>query len=146
MISSITDFVDRGDETSRAPWQVRAVAIATAVITNVCILTAGRIVKGEFPVATVGDDDQSIAYLQVIGVTMLIGLIAWGLLFLLERTTSRSASVWLAIAIVFFLISLIGPLVQGENASSKVVLALMHLGAFLTIVPLLRQSAVTPRA
>ena len=52
---------------------------------------------------------------------------------------------WLAVATIFFLLSLIGPLVQGANTSSKVVLALMHLGAFSTIVPAMLRSAMVRR-
>src|SRR5215210_193106 len=98
MMSSITRSADRGDAFGRASWPIRATAIVTAVITNIVILTVGRIVNGEFPVATVGDDNQSIEFPQVIGITILIGLLAWGLLALLERTTARAASIWLTVA------------------------------------------------
>ena len=141
MMATFTRSAGSGDAVVQERWQIRAIAIATAVFTNVFILIAGRIVNGEFPVA----DDQSIEFPQVIFVTILVGLVAWGLLALLERTTTRAASIWLAVATLIFLISLIGPLVQGENASSKVVLALMHLGAFMTIAPLLWRSALLPR-
>jgi hypothetical protein len=130
-----------GELPRRVLWQMRALAIAMAVIANVVILTVARVVNGEFPVATVGDDEQSIEFSQVIVVTILVGLAAWGLLVLLERTTSRAVTIWLAIATAFFLISLLGPFTSGENTSSKVVLALMHLGAFTTIAPMMWRSA-----
>jgi hypothetical protein len=117
---------------------MRALAIGMAVVANAAVLAVARIVNGEFPVA----DDQTIGFAQVILVTIVAGLIAWGLLELLERASSRAATIWLAIAVVFFLLSLIGPLASGDNTSSKIVLALMHLGAFAAIVPTMWRSAM----
>jgi len=125
----------------RPAWQMRAMAIVVAIFANVCILIAGRIVNGEFPIATVQNDDQTIGFAQVIVVTLLAGLVAWGLLVLLERTTPRATAIWTTIAVIVFVLSLLGPVGSGVNASSKVVLALMHVGGAATIIPLMRQSA-----
>jgi hypothetical protein len=77
----------------------------------------------------------------VIVVTLLVGLVAWGLLSLLERMTPRAAAIWTAIAVIVFALSLFGPLGSGVNASSKVVLACMHVGAAAPIIPMMRRSA-----
>jgi hypothetical protein len=102
-------------------------------------------VNGEFPLATVGSDDQTIGFAQVIVVTLLVGGIAWGLLALLERMTSRAAAIWTAIAIIVFVLSLLGPLGSGLDTSSKIVLACMHVGSAAPIIPLMRRSAATTR-
>lgn len=140
MSTSIKQIPGRIDAALRSPWQVRAMAIVDAIAANVVILVVGRVVNGEFPMATVGSDDQMIGFAQVIVVTVLVGLVAWGLLVLLERTTSRAKAVWTAIAVIVFVLSLLGPLGSGVNASSKVVLACMHLGAAATIIPIMRRS------
>jgi hypothetical protein len=148
MFSSISQK-SRNAGQREAAWytgQLRPLAIAMALIVNIVILAIARIATGDYPVAKVGDDVQTIGLMPVIWVTLLAGLVAWGLLVLLERTTARAATIWLGSATVFFLLSLFGPLGQGDNTSSKVVLALMHIGAFITIVPAMWRSATSRRA
>jgi hypothetical protein len=128
----------------RSTWQMRATAIVAAIVVNVVILGVGRVVNGEFPAATVGSEDQTIGFAPVIVVTALAGLVAWGLLALLERMTSRAPAIWTAIAVGVLVLSLLGPLGSGVNASSKIVLACLHVGAAATIVPLMRRSATAP--
>ena len=124
---------------------VQAAVVVAAIHINAIILTTGRLVTGEFPVATVRSDDQTIGYGQVIGMTAVSGLIAWGLLELLERTVSRAIAIWTVIAGIVFVLSLLGPLDCGVTTSSKVVLALQHIGAVVTIVPLMRRSSAAGR-
>ena len=140
MNTSITQVPARIDAALQSPWQARAMAIVDAVVVNVIILLVGRVVTGELPVATVGSDDQPIGFAQVIMVTALAGLVAWALLALLERTTSRATAIWTAITVSAFALSLLGPIGSGVNASSKVVLACMHVGATATIIPLMWRS------
>lgn len=139
--TSIEHASGRTDSSTRSAWQKRAMAIVAAIVANVIILIVGRVVNGEFPVATVGGDDQTIGFAQVIVVTVLVGLVAWGLLALLERRTARAKAIWTAIAVIVFVLSLLGPLGSGVNTSSKVVLACLHVGAAATIIPLMRRSA-----
>lgn len=124
-----------------AAWTSRPMAVVAAIVLNVIILTVGRLINGEFPVAKVGSDDQTIGYVPVILVTAIIGLIAWGLLVLLRRTTSRPAMIWAVIAVVVFLLSLTGPLGSGVGTASTVVLFLLHVGAAITIIPMMGRSA-----
>ena len=123
-------------------WQRRALAVVVAVVVNVIILGIGRLAKGDLPVAKVGSDAQTIGVALVIGVTALVGIIAWGLLAILERamTHERARTIWTAVAVVIFLLSLLGPLGSGVGTSSKIMLACMHIGAAATIIPLMRQS------
>jgi Family of unknown function (DUF6069) len=140
MSTAITRIPERIDAALSAPWQMRAMAIVDAIVLNVVILAVARLATGEYPVATVGGDDQAVGFVAVIGTTALAGLAAWGLLALLERVTSRAATVWTAIAIVVFLFSLLGPLGSGADTASKVALALLHTGAAATLIPLMRRS------
>ena len=140
MSTSMTQFPGRIDAALNAPWKVRVMAIVDAIALNVIILIAGRVITGDWPVATVGDDDQTIGFLPVIAVTALAGLAAWGLLALLKRVNSNAKAIWTAIAVVVFLLTLIGPLGSGVGTSSTIVLALMHAGAAATIIPIMRRS------
>lgn len=141
MHSLTTRLSNQNEAATQSTWRTRATAIVAALVANMIILSVGRIATGEFPMATVGDDDQTIGFAQVVVVTALAGLVAWGLLALLERTTSRTTAIWTAIAVLVFLLSLLGPLGSGVTTSSRFVLACLHIGAATTIVPLLRRSA-----
>lgn len=145
MSTSMSQLPSRIDAALNATWKVRAMAIVDAIILNVVILIVGRLATGDWPVATVGDDDQTIGFVPVILVTLIVGLVAWGLLALLERMTGNAKTIWTAIAVVVFLLSLLGPLGSGVGTSSKIVLALMHVGAAITIIPLMRRSAAAER-
>jgi hypothetical protein len=136
-------FNERGRviETTGSQWQTRAIAIGAAIVVNVIILAAGRLIAGEFPTATVGSDDQTIGFGPVVGVTLLVGLVAWGLLAALERTTARALTIWTTIAVVIFAISLLGPIGSGTTTSSVIVLACLHVGSAATIIPMMRKTA-----
>jgi hypothetical protein len=143
MNASIKQFSGHVGTARWSTWQTRALAIVAAILVNVVILTVGRVANGEFPIAHVGGDDQTIGFARVIVVTTLAGLVAWGLLALLERSTSRAKAIWTAVAVIVFVLSLLGPLGSGVNTSSTVVLASMHVGAAATIIPLMRRLAAT---
>ena len=127
-------------------WRLRALGIELALAVNILILAAARLVNGEFPVATVGNDEQAIGFVPVIVVTALAGLSAWGLLALLERRSAHAATAWTAIAVVVLAVSLTGPLGNGVDTASKLVLACLHLGAALPVIALMRRSANTNSA
>lgn len=121
-------------------WQTRALAIVAALIVNAVILFAGRLLMSEFPVATVGSDEQTIGIAQVAIVTTLSGLLAWGLLAVLERTTARPAMIWMVTGFIVLAVSMLGPIDGAVDTESAIVLALMHLGAAATIIPMMRST------
>ena len=131
------------DATQLTVWQTRALAIVAAIVVNVVVLVAARLANGEYPVATVGSDDQTIGFAQVAIVTGLVGLVAWGLLALLERMTAQAKTIWTVIAGIVLVLSLLGPIGSGVGTASQVALALMHIGAAATIVPLMRRTIAT---
>ncbi len=145
MSTSITQLPARIDATLTAPWRVRALAIVDAIVLKVVILAIARLATGDWPVATVNGDEQEIGIVSVIAVTALAGLAAWGLLALLERVTANGKTIWTAIAVVVFLLSLVGPLGNGVGTSSTIVLALMHAGAAATIIPLMQRPVDSAR-
>lgn len=143
MSTAIKQFPRQIDSVLRRPWQIRAMAVVDAVILNVIILLVARAITGEFPRAALSGDEQTIRLPEVIVVTAFAGLIAALLLGLLERFTDRAKTIWTAIAFVVLLISLIGPLDGGVDTESKITLALLHIGAAATIIPLMRREPAT---
>lgn len=83
---------------------------------------------------TNGDEVREVGLPTVVIATLVVGLAAWGLLALLDRTTAAARTVWTAIASVVFLVSLLGP-AGAEGASSKAALACMHLVVALVLIP-----------
>jgi hypothetical protein len=77
----------------------------------------------------------------IIFFTLVAGLVAWGLLALLERFTPQAAKVWTVVAVVVLLASLAGPLGGAVTATAAVGLACMHLAAAAVLIPLLARSA-----
>ncbi|UWZ49774.1 hypothetical protein Dmats_26205 [Dactylosporangium matsuzakiense] len=71
------------------------------------------------------------------------GLIGWGLLAILERATGKARTIWTVVAVVFLVLSLLGPL-GADGTGAKVSLLLMHLVAGAVIIPLFARST-TPR-
>jgi hypothetical protein len=123
--------------------QIREMAIVAAIVVNVIILVVGRLATGEFPVAKDGEGERTVGFGQVILMTGVSGLIAWGLLAVLERATSRAKTIWTVIAVTAFLLSIVGPLDGGVDTASKIALVLMHVGAAATIIPLMRRTVAT---
>ncbi len=77
----------------------------------------------------------------VVVVTLLVGLLAWGLLALLERTApARARAVFLTVSAAVLLLSLLGP-AGAPTGSAKAALACMHLAAALVLVPWLARTA-----
>lgn len=77
--------------------------------------------------------------------TPVIGLIAWGVLAVLERGSAHPRRAWTITACAVFLLSLAGPL-GGEGTSAKVVLLCLHLMVALVIVPGYAYTAQRERA
>lgn len=84
-----------------------------------------------------------IGPLAVVITTAIAGLIAWGLLAILERRTPRARTIWTACAIVVLVISLFGPL-GAISFSAKIALLSMHLAAAIVLICGFRNSFCTP--
>jgi len=63
--------------------------------------------------------------------TLVLALLGWGLLELLERRygTRRGDDIWIAVAVVAMLLSLLGPVIAGLTISATVGLLAIHIVA-----------------
>lgn len=107
----------------------RAATIVGAVVANLAIWTVSRYV-GQVHLRANGMD---IGPFAVGGVTLLIGLGAWGLLAFLERRTANAWPIWRNIALAVLVISMLGPL-GADEALGKTALSLMHVFAGAIII------------
>ncbi|HET8523175.1 MAG TPA: DUF6069 family protein [Thermomicrobiales bacterium] len=127
--------------TRRPIWQLLIMAVGAALVVNVIILALARAINGGYPVATIGGDEQTIGFAQVIVVTLLVGTAASSLLMRMRLWMPGSAKkTWTIIALIVFAISLLGPLSSGVDTASKISLLCLHIGTAVTIIPLMRSA------
>jgi len=118
----------------------RVLPIIAAVVGTVVVwLVAHSVLDVALKVKS-GDTVQDVSIASVIIVTLVVGLLAWALLAVLERVTKAARTVWTTIGVVFFLLSLLGPL-GAVGSSAKLSLACMHLVAAAIIIPGLGRTA-----
>jgi len=107
----------------------RAATILGAVIANLVIWAISTYV-GQVDLHVNGTD---VGPVLVAGVTLLAGLVAWGLLAFLERRMANAWKIWRNIALAVLVISMIGPL-GADEALGKTTLSLMHVFAGAIII------------
>ncbi|MET7425056.1 DUF6069 family protein [Dactylosporangium sp. NPDC005555] len=107
------------------PSAVRPLAIAGAAVLALIVFFIARSVAGDLVVKS-GSSNQTISAVAVVLTVVVAGLLGWGLLALLEKVTAKGRTIWTVIAVVFLLLSLLGPL-GGTDTGTKVSLALLHL-------------------
>ncbi|OKI69648.1 DUF6069 family protein [Micromonospora sp. CB01531] len=119
----------------------RVLAVLAATAATLVVWAVAVPVAGVDLVARTGGTDQSVTPVVVGVATLLAGLAGWALLALLERFTTRARTVWLGVAVVVLLVSLLGPLGGGVGTAATVTLVAMHLVAAGVLVPLLPRTA-----
>ena len=79
--------------------------------------------------------------------TLALALLGWGLLELLERRygSPRGDDIWVAIAVVAMLLSLLGPIIAGLTISATVGLLAIHITAGGILIALLPQGIRPPQ-
>jgi hypothetical protein len=128
---------------TRSKAATRALAVLVAIVATLVVWAVEAQLLGidlrarplpGAPIAVVGPP-------AVASFTLLAGLVAWGLLALLERVTTPARRIWIIVAVVALLVSLLGPLGGGVTVTAAVGLACMHLVAAAVLIPLLARSA-----
>lgn len=85
-----------------------------------------------------GDTTAPVSAGSIVSTAIIAGLLAWGLLAVLERMTSRGVTVWRWVAGAVALVSLLGPLTLAHTTGGTVVLTLLHVlvaGILVTALP-----------
>ncbi|MGC4193139.1 MAG: DUF6069 family protein [Thermomicrobiales bacterium] len=114
-------------------WAIRTGSIVLAIVVNVVIILVSRGLAGNWPHATVQDDEQVIRVGEVVA-----GIVAWLVAMLIERLAPRPARIWTIVGVVVWAVSLLS-LTGAANASSVVTLGLLHtVTAAILIAGMLR--------
>ncbi|GGK86300.1 DUF6069 family protein [Mangrovihabitans endophyticus] len=90
---------------------------------------------------TSGTDVQHVGPGTVAAAALVTGLAAWALLAVLERRIARPARTWTVVALIVLVVSLVGPLGDGADMASRLVLTGMHLAVAAVLIPGLARTA-----
>ncbi|MEU5995365.1 DUF6069 family protein [Spirillospora sp. NPDC047418] len=118
----------------------RAVTVAAAALAALVLWTLTGPVAGLDPAAETGGRTQPVGASAVAAAALAVGLAAWALLAVLERTTGRPRRVWTITALAVLAVSLTGPLGSAADTASLCVLTAMHLLVAAVLIPGLASS------
>lgn len=117
---------------------VLAVALAWAVIEGL----AGFDLQA--PAFDDSSPRQDVGLVEVIISSLGAGLVAWGLLALLERYVSQARRIWTALAATGLVLSLGGPMSgTGIDTTNRSLLVLLHLIVAAALIPFFYRTANT---
>jgi hypothetical protein len=127
----------------RSTATLRAVAVLAAIVATLVVWAVeGPLLGIDLRARPPGAPVALVGPVAILFATLLAGLAAWGLLAVLERVTSQGRTVWIIVAVVALLASLILPLGGGVTMAAAVGLACIHLTAAAVLIPLLARTAV----
>jgi hypothetical protein len=134
-----------GEVATQGRWKWRlAVVVGAVLVPLVVFVVANLVLDGGVRTPANEDYDQESMQLNagtVVFVAGVFALLAWALLAILERFTARGRTIWTVVAVVLFLLSLVGPFSGTDtNTGSRVALALLHLSVAAVLIPLLPAS------
>ncbi|MGQ0576342.1 MAG: DUF6069 family protein [Pseudonocardia sp.] len=113
----------------------RALAVVGGAVAALAVWVVAVPLLGVDLTVAPGGVPQVVGVVPVIVTPLVAGLLGWGLLAVLERLLRNGRRVWLVVAVVLTLLSVIGPLTSAVTAGGAVTLALMHLVVAAVVVP-----------
>lgn len=120
---------------------LRALAVVGATLAALAVWLVAVPVAGVDLAAGFGDGPPDEIGARGVVVTALgAGLAGWALLEVLERVVRRPRTVWVAVALIVLLVSLIGPLAGAVSTAATVTLVVLHLAVAAVLVPILART------
>lgn len=113
---------------------VRSGAVLIAAVANGVVWLVADAAGVDFTVEPPGQGEMRVDLVLTIVFTFVTGLVAWGVLALLERFTRRGYAIWLVVAALVFLVFLIPPLSSEATIGTTVALLLMHVVEAVVLV------------
>ncbi len=126
--------------------QGRALVVVAAVAAAVAVWLVARVAGADLTVEQgSGGGAAHVGLVMVAVMSALAGLAGWGLLAVLERSTSRARALWTYVALGVLVLSLVGPLGAGTTAGTKLALVGAHLATAAVLVAGLRRTVQQAR-
>jgi hypothetical protein len=120
---------------------MRALSVLGAVAAALAVWVVAAPIAGRQLTVRQGGVTDTVGLRAVIVTALTAGLVGWALLAVLERFGRRPRPTWTVIAVVVLALSLAGPLAEGVDAATKLVLAGMHLAVGAVLIPTLPRTA-----
>ena len=128
-------------QTTRVSTRSPITTVLAATAAAVAIWVVATIAGAELTVSFgPGQPIQKVTVINVVVAALVGSLAGWGLLALLRRFATNARAIWTAIAIIFALLSLGGPLSAIASAGTKVSLVAMHLAVATVVIAGLRRT------
>ncbi|GIF69990.1 hypothetical protein Ais01nite_80250 [Asanoa ishikariensis] len=127
-------------ECARKRRRARGLAVVAATAATFTVWTVAHQIAGVDLVVDSGSGATTVTPRAVVLVTVLAGLAAWGLLALLERSTSRGTRIWTWIASAVLAVSLLGPVGSADGTGATLALLAMHLATGAVLIPIMARS------
>lgn len=115
------------NEGPRRPARIRRLgAVLVAAVANGVVWLVADAAGVDFVVEPPGQGEIRVDLVVAIVATFLTGMVAWGLLALLERVTGRGYAIWFVVAVLVFLLFLIPPVSSDATSGTTAALLTMH--------------------
>jgi hypothetical protein len=115
----------------------RALGIVVTVLVALATWTVGHLAGADYWI-TDSMGSVRIDPVVVTQVTVVVGLAAWAVLALLERTTRHATAIWTALALVVLVASYVPVFLVEATTATRVALLAVHT-AVVVLVPALRR-------
>lgn len=120
----------------------RALGVAVTVLTCVVLWTVGAVAGVDYTVENPGQPAFVVGVVPVIVFSLGSALVGWAGLVLLERFAGRRATVvWIALAVLIALLSLVPVVATEATTGAKVMLGTMHLAVAAVLIAFLPRRA-----
>ncbi|SDE07135.1 DUF6069 family protein [Auraticoccus monumenti] len=132
--------VSAGRPRAAAPGPRRALLALLVAVAVALLVWAVAALLLDVPLEVAqGGQPMTIGAVPVIIATLVAGLFGWGVSALLSRVAGhRAPLVWVVLAVLGTVLSLVGPLTSGGETSTVTVLVLLHLVVAAVLIPGLR--------
>ncbi|WP_328307790.1 DUF6069 family protein [Actinomycetospora sp. NBC_00405] len=112
----------------------RALGIVLALVVTVAVWLLGHLAGADYWI-TDSQGSVRIGMLVTAQVTVVLGLVGWGVLALLERLGRHGTTVWTVLAVVVVAASMIPVVLVEATTATRVALVAVHLAVGAVLVP-----------
>lgn len=112
----------------------RAVGIVATLVVTLAVWLLGHLAGADYWIA----DSQGTVRIDALvttQVTVVLGLVGWGVLALLERLTRYGTTIWTVLAAVVVVASMIPIVLVEATTATRVALVVVHLAVGAVLVP-----------
>jgi len=112
----------------------RALGIVATLVVTLAVWLLGHLAGADYWIA----DSQGTVRIDALvttQVTVVLGLVGWGVLALLERLTRYATTIWTVLAAVVVVASMIPIVLVEATTATRIALAAVHLAVGAVLVP-----------